>query len=269
MFRFLREERQLTLNDFKAYHISKSTLEKFENGQGNLPFDKLDEALQAMNVTLHEYSYLLNNGTNDYFIEIFEEIDRAFYLEDKSTLKQIYDDNIIYPEGCYYALCAKACYTALEKEEQEKIADLLIGTEYWGAKELWIFTDTIDQLSNPLLLSLLNEFLAKSNYFHRIVDYNRLITQAINTAVLTLINRNMGKEAKMVLDKTAQDLWEVDLFSRNVHLFLLGLWLYSFSNQTNGEEKMKHSIQIFNMLGSTHLENKYQKIYDTTLKKHA
>lgn len=222
-----------------------------------------------MNVTLHEYSYLLNNGTNDYCIEIFEEIDHAFYLEDKSTLKQIYDDNIIYPEGCYYALFAKACYIALEEEEQGKIADLLIGTEYWGAKELWIFTDTIDQLSNPLLLSLLNEFLAKSNYFHHIVDYNRLITQATNTALLTLINRNMGKEAKMVLDKTAHDLWEVDLFSRNVHLFLLGLWLYSFSNQKNGDEKMKHALQILNMLGSTHLENKYQKIYDRTLKKHA
>lgn len=81
VFKMLREERELKTSDFKEYGISKSTLEKFESGRGNLPFDKLDESLQMMNISLHEYNYLLNDGINDYFIDVFEEIDNAFYSE--------------------------------------------------------------------------------------------------------------------------------------------------------------------------------------------
>ncbi|MDR0298052.1 MAG: helix-turn-helix domain-containing protein, partial [Streptococcaceae bacterium] len=89
IFKMLREERQLSLSSFIDLGLTKSTLGRFEHGETMLSFEALDEALQYMNVTMYEYSYFLNNGQNDSFIEAFEEIDNAFYMKDQKRLESI------------------------------------------------------------------------------------------------------------------------------------------------------------------------------------
>ncbi|QDK70662.1 hypothetical protein FLP15_05135 [Lactococcus protaetiae] len=257
----LREERELKTSDFKEYGISKSTLDKFESGRGNLAFDKLDEALQMMNVSLHEYSYLLNDGVNDYFIDVFEEIDNAFYSEDIARLKNIYEENIQYPENRLFALSAKACYETLTEKEQENISDYLFSVEHWGAKELWIFTDTIDQLSLSTVILLLNEFLIKSKYYQGIYEYNRLIIQAANNAVAFLIRNNQKEAARKVLRQMENQFFEVDLFARVLYHFMLGYWDYIYQDKVLGNQMMNHSLHILKFLEATHIHNVYYHFY--------
>ncbi|MDR0300352.1 MAG: hypothetical protein LBI13_09820 [Streptococcaceae bacterium] len=231
-----------------------------------LNFDQLDEALQQMNVTMHEYSYFLNNGKNDYFIEVFEEIDNAFYLQDRERLEKIYQHYISYKEGRLIALSAKACYGKLEEHEIEEISEYLFTIERWGAKELWIFTDTIDQLTTPLIKELIDEFLIKSQFYQGIVDYNRLIMQAAINAIVTMVDRNEQKKAKRILRQSQKRLWEVDEYSRTLHLFAQGYYDYCFISENQGKEKMRQGLEIFKILGCHHLLSIYQDFYDNRTK---
>ncbi len=266
IFQKYREERNLSRTDFLECQITKSALEKFENGEKSLSIEKIDAALQYMNIPLHEYSYRLNKGTNDYFIELFEEIDNAFYCEDKVRLQEIYKSGIECPDLRLIALSAKACYSSLDPEEQKEIADYLFMIEFWGAKELWIFTDTIDQLASSTIGLLLDEFLIKSSYYRNITDYNRLIVQAANNAVLVMIARGNKNSARTILDFVSANLWEVDEFARTVNLFMSGYWDYQFKDKIIGKNEMEQALSIFKVLKCEHLHNIYRKQYDKIIK---
>ncbi len=261
-FKMLREERGLSSKAFEEIGLKSKTLNRFEKGETMLSFNVLDEALQLIGVSLHEYSYILNNGQNDYFIELFEEIDQAFYVEDINRLKIIFETNIQYPENHLIALSAKACYDSLDASEQEEVSEYLFKIEHWGAKELWIFTDTIDQLSNALIHELLDEFLVKSGYFYNIPDYNRLIVQAALNGIIGFISQQGSKtEVFHIINEVEKALYEVDTYGRIVLHFAKGYAFYEFGEQEKGDKLMRETIELFNILGCKFLKEKYQKFY--------
>ncbi|MDG6189322.1 helix-turn-helix domain-containing protein [Lactococcus formosensis] len=84
-FRALRKQHKKTLGYFESIGISKSTLSQFENGKTLLSFDKLDMALQKMNVTMTSYILMINNSESEYFIMQFREIERGYMTRNKKN----------------------------------------------------------------------------------------------------------------------------------------------------------------------------------------
>lgn len=77
-FHDLRIQHGFSLSAFEELGIAKSTLSNFENGKSMLSFDRLDFALQKMNVSPLDYSLMINNGEQDNYISIFDEIEHAY-----------------------------------------------------------------------------------------------------------------------------------------------------------------------------------------------
>lgn len=90
-FKKLRKQHNITLRAFEGIGISMATLSKFENGKTMLSLDKLDQALELMNVTMSAYSLMINNGQSNYFITQFIEIDRGYTFQNRRCLEKIYE----------------------------------------------------------------------------------------------------------------------------------------------------------------------------------
>ncbi len=264
--KILREEREIALPNFKDI-VSSSTLSRFENGERMLKFDEADEILQRLGVSLQEYSYFLNEGKNEIFLEAFEEIDNAFYREDKKRLKEIFEENIKYPESRLIALSAKACYSTLLPEEQEEVGDYLIKIEHWGAKELWIFTDTIDQLTDEMIRSLLNDFLVRTNFYREIPDYNRLIIQAAINGASIAIKRGNQELSVFIINNVEKNLYEMDEYARTLLKFIRGYWFCTFDDKEYGEKLIQESFTVWKILNCQTLLSKYQEFYKTKILK--
>ncbi|MDH8063404.1 helix-turn-helix transcriptional regulator, partial [Lactococcus lactis subsp. lactis] len=74
IFKKLREQKNFSLSHFSEIGISKASLSRFELGQTMISFERLDSALQEMNVTLAEYEHFINNFSMDYKEEFIEDI---------------------------------------------------------------------------------------------------------------------------------------------------------------------------------------------------
>lgn len=92
-FHDLRIKHGFSLSAFEELGIAKSTLSNFENGKSMLSFDRLDSALQKMNVSPLDYSIMINNGEQESYISIFDEIEHAYYQREIKRLKEIYQEN--------------------------------------------------------------------------------------------------------------------------------------------------------------------------------
>ncbi|WP_416037890.1 helix-turn-helix domain-containing protein [Lactococcus formosensis] len=172
-FRTLRKRHKKTLEYFESLGISKGTLSQFENGKTLLSFDKLDMALQKMNVTMTSYILMINNTESEYFIIQFKEIENAFVTRDKEKLKQIYHDNVYYEieEDYFIALAAKACYEELTLEEKTQLETFFNNCEMWSRYELNLLINTMPQLDQTLVFSIINK-LSQKNMIIYVLEEN-------------------------------------------------------------------------------------------------
>ena len=72
VFKKLRTQKHLPLSFFESYGLQKSAIHNFENGKSMMGFERLDIALQAMNVSLAEYEYFINDFQLNYMEEMLE-----------------------------------------------------------------------------------------------------------------------------------------------------------------------------------------------------
>ena len=109
--------------------VSKATISQFENGKSLVSFDKLEALLESMNLTILDYSLLVNNGLPEYFITQFQNIENAYYNQDEAELQYLYEKNLEYENESTYmiALSAKATYTQLSEKVIQESGNLFVG----------------------------------------------------------------------------------------------------------------------------------------------
>ena len=63
IFRDLRLQKKMSISELNTLSgVSKATISQFENGKSLMSFDKLEALLEYMNLTILDYSLLVNNG---------------------------------------------------------------------------------------------------------------------------------------------------------------------------------------------------------------
>ncbi len=267
-FRMLRKQHKKTLGYFENLGISKGTLSQFENGKTLLSFDKLDMALQKMNVTMTSYILMINNSESEYFIIQFRKIERAYMTRNKEKLMQIYHENIYYEieEDYFIALAAKACYEELDVEEKTQLETFFNSCEMWSRYELNLFINVMPQIDQNLTFSIINKLsLSKYDYLRERREYRPLFARLIVKSVLLLVTQEKQKEAEGLI-KYLQDLPTIiDVTEKVVALFLEGCCIYKFEDTQMGNKIVRRSLRILLDVGAIELKNILEFYYKNTI----
>ena len=92
IFKRFRESRGLSLKDVANDNLSKSQLSRFENGQNDLTLNKFIMALNAINVSINEFMYAVNDFHNDELTELLDIIRTCTIKNDIKGLKNLLFD---------------------------------------------------------------------------------------------------------------------------------------------------------------------------------
>ncbi|MCL2681662.1 MAG: helix-turn-helix domain-containing protein, partial [Streptococcaceae bacterium] len=142
IFQKIRLQRNFTLDDFKALGISKASLSKFENNHNTISVERVNSALQEMNITLKEYEYFLNDFSHEFHEEVFQLIEESQYKGNFETL-QLIEKDCLEQEQYLLSLAAKSSYGFLTFDEQEEIVDYLESLEKWSFFDISLLTFTV------------------------------------------------------------------------------------------------------------------------------
>lgn len=161
-FQRLREQRNYKREDFNNF--TERAVQYFEEGRSGISFDRLDALLQDMNVLPKDFANLLYEGEKDYFIEIYDKIERAYYDEDNQTLVEIYQNKYksVYVDHRIIALSAKALYGRLNDDEIEEVSDFFMAVEHWTTFEQSAVC-LVSELELSLVRSLTKDFFKTSD----------------------------------------------------------------------------------------------------------
>ncbi|WP_350356814.1 helix-turn-helix domain-containing protein (plasmid) [Lactococcus lactis] len=253
VFKELRQQHNLTLEDFKKIGISKSTISQFENGKSLLSFDKLDMALQEMNVMMSAYILIINDGESEYFLDQFEEIDYARLQGDEAKLKNIYKRNLKYETkvGLQIGIAAKAGYEDLDIKSLRSIEEYFEKCVFWTRFDLFLLVHTADQISNQLLLSVVERFFVdNSSYLIQRQDFKHLVSRIIFKAIMILIKTQKLDQAKYMISRFSDIIFEFDLAEKIILMFSGGCWVYSFESKKSGKRILNRCFRILTDINS-------------------
>ena len=263
-FRTLRKQHKKTLEYFESLGISKGTLSQFENGKTLLSFDKLDMALQKMNVTMTSYILMINNTESEYFIIQFKEIENAFVTRNKEKLKQIYHDNVYYEieEDYFIALAAKACYEELTDEEKTQLEIFFNNCEMWSRYELNLLINTMPQLDQTLVFSIISQLRQKKYDYLRIRrEYRPLFARVLAKGALQLIAPGEQNEAKGLIKYLKELPSTLEVTEKVMGMYLEGCFIYKFEDTQMGNKIVRRSLRILLDIEATDLKNMLEFYY--------
>lgn len=266
VFKKIRLQKHLPLSYFQDFGISKASLDKFELGQSMLSFERLDMALQAMNVTLAEYEHFINNFSLDYKEELLENILQADIADNQDLLETIAEE-AMNSNHKFIGYCAKSRYGQLTQEEADDVVEFLYGIDEWGYYELSIFYFTLDSFSEREIMHLMQEFWKKSCQLFGILKYRRRVLQSSYRAVVVLSAMGARNSAKKILRNSFPTDRIHDLYVENLRNLAHGFYVHCFKDKNLGEQQIQAGLEVFRKVGYQDLENFYQKRYERLLKK--
>lgn len=266
IFKKLREQKNFSLSHFSEIGISKASLSRFELGQTMISFERLDSALQEMNVTLAEYEHFINNFSMDYKEEFLEDIILADIADDVDKLHNLYLEAMEY-DSKMLAYCAKSRYETLTQMEADDVVEYLYDVGEWGYFELSIFYLTLDSFSEREIMYLMKELWGKSKHLYGVFKYRRRVLQSSYRAVVLLSSKGARDSAKSILQKSYPKDDFYDLYVENLRNLAHGFYSYCFKDKISGEKQIKNAIEIFGQVGYEDLADYYQKRYQKLLGK--
>lgn len=261
VFRDLRTQKNFSLSTLELLSgVSKATISQFENGKSLVSFDKLEALLECMNLTILDYSLLVNNGIPEYFIVQFQDITKAFFEKDMHKLKEIYEKNLEYDEETTYliAISAKATFTTLSCGEIKEVESLLSTSPLWGLYEFYILIHTIDQLSVDLVWNLIQKFFNEPRrfvYLKQLREYRALLINVLIKAIPNFIEQFNEKASTYTLDYLHSLFLESDLTSKVFWHLLGGCHIYIFDSKERGEAVIDECLAWMTRIGARKLSN--------------
>lgn len=258
-FKTLRLQKQLSLTYFETAGVNKGDLSRFENGKVMMGFERIDLMLQAMNVSLAEYEFLINHHIQDYQDEFFSQLEAADFSQNQDKLKKLYTEALSSGET-YLALAVKACLHPLESQACDRIVDYLNKVKKWGYFELSLAYFTLKSLPTSVLLLFFQEFENKCGNYITIPKYYRRIYQIAYRAVIVLSHRKERALAQRILyltDYPQRD--RTDFYIATLKELAEGVVTARFDDPKLGKQQMSDALRLIERLGNDHLLSYYQK----------
>lgn len=279
IFKRFRESRGLSLKDVANDNLSKSQLSRFENGQNDLTLNKFIMALSAINVSINEFMYAVNDFHNDELSELLEIIRNCTINNNIQGLKNLlFDysrrDNNSNKFHELNTILIKIRLQVLSEEklvlekDLEKLIDYLFSVEFWGVYELRLFLNSIDILDHNFFVTLSREMIRRSDYYKEIKANRSLINHMTLNAYIICIDRGYLTDAAYFGRQLKSFFFEEsEMYERVVYNYAHNYYLYKKFGSDQSIIEMRKCIGFMKAVGSDNIASHYSLHLNRILKK--
>jgi Rgg/GadR/MutR family transcriptional activator len=259
IFRQIRKQKHVPLSYFQKVGITKSVISKFERGETMMSFERVQAALQAIDVSLTEYELILNNFISDFQETFLDEIENAAIYQDFNKLNKLYEES----KGTgnrFLVLSTKAQLQGLEEVEISELVDYLKKVDHWGYLELCLLYTILDYLNPTLLKEIVKEYLT-INYTHNTVyKYRRKFYLICFSIILNLIGQDDREGVLEILNHIPPRprIEAIDFYVSVFGILVSGLKKYLFSNTEDGYVEVSQALELIEILGNVKLRKYYE-----------
>ncbi|KXT71321.1 Positive transcriptional regulator, MutR family [Streptococcus gordonii] len=206
IYKLYREAKKITLRDIEHKGISRSQLSRFEKGETDLTTSKFLLALEQINVPIEEFMYAANDYKRDRFYQIVDEVKQCFLNRNVTRLHKLLIERIENSNSSTFSemeiIFLKIKLQELSNKEYfndtdiKKITDYLFSVDFWGMFEILLFGNIMYIFNHETFLLLSKEMLHRTEFYHDIPSYRRVIASMALNSFIICTERNHLVDAK-------------------------------------------------------------------------
>lgn len=273
-FKQIRQMQGLTLKEAASGICSIQMLSRWENGTGNMDFEKTLKLLERVNITSSEYVHLANlDDTN----QLSAELQKAWEQKNHTLIKRIArnslqefhhtSDNLALNYGAiacglYHRLTK---VNLLEIDEQNALNKELSEITVWGQENISLFFNTIQVLSPKMIFQTSAQLIENLDFAKQAgSDTFYFATTTLFEAVIALLISDNSAYAANIL----RQLNHLDFPQRETMLIIGRKYLNSLIDwqKPQNEQNILKIIGFLFDMGLTIQAKKFLQVYKTVRK---
>ena len=273
-FKQIRQMQGLTLKEAASGICSIQMLSRWENGTGNMDFEKTLKLLERMSITSSEYVHLANlDDTN----QLSTELQKAWEQKNHTLIKRIArnslqefhhtSDNLALNYGAiacglYHRLTK---VNLLEIDEQNALNKELSKITVWGQENISLFFNTIQVLSPKMIFQTSAQLIENLDFAKQAgSDTFYFATTTLFEAVIALLINDNSAYAANIL----RQLNHLDFPQRETMLIIGRKYLNSLIDwqKPQNEQNILKIIGFLFDMGLTIQAKKFLQVYKTVRK---
>lgn len=273
IFKKIRLDKKYSLKQVSEGILSLSLLSKFERNESDITITKFFLLIDRLNLTLEEFSFILNDFKSSNLEEKMKEINKAHsnnnlsYLInlEKEELQEWNTSNKITHR--LNAIMIRAIANDLDKSvsnNQKEISFLinyLFEIDNWNMYEIILFGNSMRVFNKETVMLLSKEMLKKTYIYSDTKKMKEeLVRVIINTIIFCLEERELDS-VNFFLIAIEKILGENSTyyFEKTKLLYLKGLYNLLINNTNKGKLMCLEAISIMKTLGNSNLSHNHEK----------
>lgn len=250
VFKLIRNQKNLPLSYFEKIGIGKSHVGKFERGEIMMAFDRIDNMLQLMNVSLGEFELIVNHNVPDFQNSFLLELVTAEFYQDHKKMLKLYEESKE-TGHLWLVIIAKARVEGLNNYEANKVKEYLASIKVWCYFEITLAFSVVDFLSEIEIIQLIDDLKIKKRRVYGEFKYRRRLYQLIYRSIILLATKGNVKEAKKGLELAIFfGNGSADFYISTLNLLANGVVTYLFEDRTKGMSMIVEGLQTIERLGN-------------------
>lgn len=273
-FKQIRQMQGLTLKEAASGICSIQMLSRWENGTGNMDFEKTLKLLERVNITSSEYVHLASLDDTD---QLSAELQKAWEQKYHTLIKRIArnsleefhltSNNLALNYGAI-ACSLYHCLTKvnlLEIDEQNALNKELSEITVWGQENISLFFNTIQVLSPKMIFQISAQLIENLDFAKQAgSDTFYFATTTLFEAVIALLISNNSAYAANIL----RQLNHFDFPQRETMLIIGRKFLNSLIDwqEPQNEQSILKIIDFLLDMGLTMQAKNFLQVYKTVRK---
>ncbi|APP03721.1 helix-turn-helix domain-containing protein [Lactobacillus delbrueckii] len=273
-FKQIRQMQGLTLKEAASGICSIQMLSRWENGTGNMDFEKTLKLLERVNITSSEYVHLASLDDTD---QLSAELKKAWEQKDHTLIKRIARNSLeefhLTSNNLALNYGAIACslyhrltkVNLLEIDEQNALNTELSEITVWGQENISLFFNTIQVLSPKMIFQISAQLIENLDFAKQAgSDTFYFATTTLFEAVIALLISNNSAYAANIL----RQLNHFDFPQRETMLIIGRKFLNSLIDwqETQNEQSILKIIDFLLDMGLTMQAQNFLQVYKTVRK---
>ena len=273
-FKQIRQMQGLTLKEAASGICSIQMLSRWENGTGNMDFEKALKLLERVSITSSEYVHLANLDDTD---QLSAELQKAWEQKDHTLIKKIARNSLqefhltsdilslnygAIACGLYHRLTK---VNLLEIDEQNALNKELSEITVWGQENISLFFNTIQVLSPKMIFQISAQLIENLDFAKQAgSDTFYFATTTLFEAVIALLISNNSAYAANIL----RQLNHFDFPQRETMLIIGRKFLNSLIDwqEPQNEQSILKIIDFLLDMGLTMQAKNFLQVYKTVRK---
>lgn len=262
-FHTLRQSKDVSLIEAAKNITSKSSLARWEHGQGTMDSDKVAKLIKRLGINpseffTFEYDPLTNQINKACFNSDVPELLKLTHLalnklhENPSVFINLF--NAAIASNFYYLFTKKLL---LPQSDLNRLLDVLFDTSFWSQEKIDLFGGSVFLIPSDKVISLSKRILKQIDRIYKISDAQFFNTMSmLLNAILALIEQKRLTKAKQ-LYSMIDDVYLSEGFTS---LFLRKYFYHLIINFVDGKDngEMQALFKILDYLGLKHTLSDYK-----------